>query len=40
MVSFPAGFRLELLGKKHPRGRFRSGVEEVDHWLSRNALQL
>ena len=39
MVSFPAGFRLERLDKNHPRARFRSGVEEIDQWLSRNALQ-
>lgn len=39
MVSFSAGFRLERLDKKHPRARFRSGVIDVDQWLSRNALQ-
>lgn len=39
MVSFPEGFRLERLEKLHPRARFRSGVMEVDQWLSRNALQ-
>jgi GNAT superfamily N-acetyltransferase len=39
MVRFPTGFRLERLGRKHPRGQFRSGEEKVDHWLARNALQ-
>lgn len=39
MVSFPEGFRLERLEKQHPRARFRSGVDEVDRWLSQNALQ-
>jgi len=39
MVSFPEGFRLERLEKRHPRARFRSGVAEVDRWLARNALQ-
>lgn len=33
------GFRFERLEKKHPRARFRTGVDEVDEWLSRNALQ-
>ena len=39
MVSFPDGFRLERLEKRHPRGRFHSGVDEVDQWLSRDAFQ-
>jgi GNAT superfamily N-acetyltransferase len=38
-VPLPAGFRLERLGRAHPRKEFRSGVSEVDDWLARNALQ-
>jgi GNAT superfamily N-acetyltransferase len=38
-VVFPQGFRLERLQRAHPRKAFRSGVPEVDDWLSRSALQ-
>jgi GNAT superfamily N-acetyltransferase len=38
-VPFPTGFRLERLARAHPRKGFRSGVDEVDDWHARNALQ-
>ncbi len=39
-VRFPAGFRLEALNRAHPRRAFlRSGVPEVDEWLTTKALQ-
>ena len=38
-VRFPAGFRLELLQRVHPRRGFRSGGEKVDDWLVTKALQ-
>lgn len=38
-VKFPAGFRLERLGKSHPRKAFASGQAEVDDWLKTKALQ-
>ncbi len=38
-VAFPSGFRLERLGRGHPRRSFRSGEELVDNWLAAKALQ-
>jgi GNAT superfamily N-acetyltransferase len=38
-MTFPHGFRLEQLSRAHPRKEFKSGVAEVDQWLSKNALQ-
>jgi GNAT superfamily N-acetyltransferase len=38
-VPFPDGFRLERLDRAHPRKSFRSGADEVDDWLAKNALQ-
>jgi GNAT superfamily N-acetyltransferase len=38
-VSFASGFRLERLGRRHPRKRFHSGEEAVDDWLRTKALQ-
>jgi GNAT superfamily N-acetyltransferase len=38
-VRFPDGFRVEPLGREHPRKSFRSGQAEVDAWLATNALQ-
>jgi len=38
-VRFPDGFRLERLGREHPRKRFRCGQEQVDDWLATKALQ-
>jgi len=38
-VRFPEGFRLELLRRDHPRGKFRSGQEQVDDWIATKALQ-
>jgi GNAT superfamily N-acetyltransferase len=38
-VRFPDGFRLENLARQHPRKSFRSGVAEVDDWLTTKALQ-
>jgi GNAT superfamily N-acetyltransferase len=38
-VRFPAGYRLELLERAHPRSDFRSGEEKVDDWLVTKALQ-
>jgi len=39
VTRFPAGFRCELVCKKHPRSRFDSGNHTVDDWLARRALQ-
>jgi GNAT superfamily N-acetyltransferase len=38
-VRFPAGYRLEVLGRAHPRRGFRSGEQKVDDWLATKALQ-
>lgn len=38
-VRFPDGFRLETLGRRHPRRKFRSGQGQVDDWLATRALQ-
>jgi GNAT superfamily N-acetyltransferase len=38
-VQFPAGFRLELLRRYHPRKQFSSGQAKVDDWLRTKALQ-
>ncbi len=38
-VAFPAGFRLEVLARAHPRKAFTSGQAQVDDWLARYALQ-
>jgi GNAT superfamily N-acetyltransferase len=38
-VRLPAGFRLERLGKSHPRRAFASGQLLVDDWLATKALQ-
>jgi GNAT superfamily N-acetyltransferase len=38
-VPFPPGFRLERLGRRHPRKRFHSGEEAVDDWLRTKALR-
>lgn len=39
MVRFPERFRLETLGRAHPRTGFSSGQVTVDNWLTRRALQ-
>lgn len=39
MVAFPAGFRLELLRREHPRASFESGQAQVDQWLRSQASQ-
>ncbi len=38
-VRFPAGLRLERLGRRHPRREFRCGDDKVDNWLATKALQ-
>jgi GNAT superfamily N-acetyltransferase len=38
-VRFPDGFRLERLGRHHPRKSFSSGQSDVDDWLKTKALQ-
>ena len=38
-VRFPEGFRLKTLQREDPRGKFRSGQEQVDDWLATKALQ-
>jgi GNAT superfamily N-acetyltransferase len=38
-LRFPAGFRLEPIGRGHPRRAFRCGEEKVDDWLATKALQ-
>jgi GNAT superfamily N-acetyltransferase len=38
-VSWPEGFRLERLAKRHRRGKFNSGQAQVDEWLATKALQ-
>jgi GNAT superfamily N-acetyltransferase len=38
-VRIPKGFRLERLGRQHPRKSFRSGEAQVDDWLATKALQ-
>lgn len=38
-VRFPAGFRIELLQRRHPRKQFSSGQPAVDDWLKTKALQ-
>lgn len=38
-VSWPAGFRLERLAKRHRRRTFASGQTQVDAWLATKALQ-
>ena len=38
-IRFPAGLRLERLGRAHPRREFRCGETKVDHWLATKALQ-
>jgi len=38
-VRFPDGFRLEPLGRDHPRRSFRCGEVAVDDWLATKALQ-
>jgi GNAT superfamily N-acetyltransferase len=37
-VRFPDGFRMEGLGRGHPRRRFRSGEPLVDDWLATRAF--
>jgi ribosomal protein S18 acetylase RimI-like enzyme len=36
---FPERWSIEVLDKSHPRHKFESGNEEVDHWLKKTALQ-
>jgi hypothetical protein len=38
-VQFPSGFRLERLGRDHPRKQFSCGQDQVDDWLRTKALQ-
>lgn len=38
-VRFPEGYRLEPLGREHPRRQFHCGEELVDDWLVSKALQ-
>jgi ribosomal protein S18 acetylase RimI-like enzyme len=38
-VHFPDGYRLERLGRQHPRKSFSSGETSVDDWLASKALQ-
>lgn len=38
-VPFPDGFRLEPLGREHPRRQFHCGEGPVDDWLVSKALQ-
>jgi GNAT superfamily N-acetyltransferase len=38
-VRFPDGFRIEPLGREHPRRKFRCGEAKVDDWLATRALQ-
>ena len=38
-VHFPAGYRLEILRREHPRKHFSSQQPAVDDWLITKALQ-
>ena len=38
-ITFPSGMRVERLGRKHPRGKFRCGESQVEDWLATKALQ-
>jgi GNAT superfamily N-acetyltransferase len=38
-VQLPPGFRLETLGRAHPRQAFSCGQDKVDDWLATKALQ-
>jgi GNAT superfamily N-acetyltransferase len=39
VVSFPDGFRIEILRREHRREEFASGQDAVDDWLRQTALQ-
>lgn len=38
-VEFPASFRLEILDRRHGRGRFDCGDDRVNEWLQKHAWQ-
>jgi GNAT superfamily N-acetyltransferase len=38
-IDFPAGMRVERLGREHIRSTFRCGESQVDDWLATKALQ-
>jgi GNAT superfamily N-acetyltransferase len=38
-IVWPAGFQLDRLSRRHPRGTFTSGQGIVDDWLATKALQ-
>ncbi len=38
-LAFPSGYRIERIGKSHPRQSFSSGQPAVDDWLRTKALQ-
>jgi GNAT superfamily N-acetyltransferase len=38
-VRCPPGYRIDPLGREHPRSGFHSGQAQVDDWLANKALQ-